>query len=144
MKKIEIIKEKFREDLFAQKLGVILDELNENTVKMHMKLKSDLNNFYGRPHGGAIYGLADAAFSVLGNNKNNVSVALDCHITYHSSPDPEQILYVDGEIINQTRKIGTYLFTLYTKKKDKKKKVATMMSTLYRTGKPINSNFETQ
>jgi acyl-CoA thioesterase len=142
MKKIEIIKDKFREDLFAQKLGVVLDELTENDVKMHMKLKPELNNFYGRPHGGAIYGLADAAFSILGNNKNNVSVALDCHITYHSSPDPEQILYVEGEIINQTRKIGTYLFTLYTKENGIRKKVATMMSTLYRTGKPINPNLE--
>ncbi|MBD3211580.1 MAG: hotdog fold thioesterase [Candidatus Lokiarchaeota archaeon] len=142
MKKIEIIKDKFREDLFAQKLGVVLDELTENNVKMHMKLKPELNNFYGRPHGGAIYGLADAAFSILGNNKNIVSVALDCHITYHSSPDPEQILYVEGEIINQTRKIGTYLFTLYTKENGIRKKVATMMSTLYRTGKPINPNLE--
>jgi len=143
MDNIEIIKERFQRDRFSQQFGIVLDNLTENSVKMHMKLEPHMSNLYNRPHGGAIYSLADAAFSLLGNNKNNISVALDCHITYHSSPEIGQILYVKGERINQTRKIGSYLFSLYTKVNKNKRKIATMMSTLYRTGKPINSNFKT-
>jgi uncharacterized protein (TIGR00369 family) len=99
-----------------------------------------MNNFYDRPHGAAIYGLADVAFSVIGNNQNIISVALECSITYHSSPESGQILYVEGKLIKQTRKIGTYLFTLYTMENNKQNIVATMLSTLYRTNRPIGQN----
>ncbi|MHA1680837.1 MAG: PaaI family thioesterase [Promethearchaeota archaeon] len=135
---LEIIKERFKRDNFAGILGIVLDELTGDFVKMHMKLNKSLNNFFDRPHGGAIYGLADAAFSVIGNNSNNISVALECSINYHSSPEPGDILYVEGKLIAGSRRIGTYLFSLYTLSEDERKMVATMKSTLYRTGKPIN------
>ena len=138
MDKLEIIKDKFKSDNFAKHLGVILDHLTEDFVKMHMKLRSDMNNFYGRPHGGAIYGLADAAFSVIGNNQNIISVALDCTITYHASPNPGEILYVEGKLLKSTRKISTFIFTLYTLNDGNQNLIATMLSTLYRTGRPIN------
>ena len=137
MDKLEIIKDKFKNDNFAKHLGVILDDLTEDFVKMHMELRSDMSNFYGRPHGGAIYGLADAAFSVIGNNQNIISVALDCTITYHASPDPGEILYVEGKLLKSTRKISTFIFTLYTLNGENQNLIATMLSTLYRTGRPI-------
>ncbi len=142
MDKLEIIKEKFKNDKFAQSLGIKLDELTEDTVKMHMELIPEMNNFNGRPHGGTIYALADAAFSIVGNNQNNISVALDCNIYYHASPNLGQILYVIGQRVKQTRKIGTYMFTIYTMENEKENKVATMMSNLYRTGKPHDPNIE--
>ncbi len=142
MKELEIIKEKFKEDNFAKQLGIVLDDLTENTVQMHMRLKPFMNNFHAMPHGAAIYGLADAAFSVIGNNNNNVCVALNCDISYHASPDPGGILYVKGKKIKQTKRIGTYMFSLYTMKESAKRKIATMISTLYCTGKPHNPNIE--
>ncbi len=142
MERLEIIKEKFKNDKFAKLFGIELDELTDETVKMQLKLKADMNNFYDRPHGGAIYALADAAFSVIGNNKNNISVALGCSINYHSSPNPGQILYVEGQLINQTNKIGTYNFLVFSQENGKKIKIATMIGTLYRTGKPINPKIE--
>ncbi|TFG23893.1 MAG: hotdog fold thioesterase [Promethearchaeota archaeon] len=138
MDKLELIKDKFKNDNFAKNLGVILDDLKEDFVKMHMELRSDMNNFYGRPHGGAIYSLADAAFSVIGNNQNIISVALDCTITYHASPNPGEILYVEGKLLKSTRKISTFIFTLYTLNDGNQNLIATMLSTLYRTGRPIN------
>ena len=138
MDKLEVIKDKFKNDNFAMNLGVKLDDLTENYVKMHMILKSDMNNFYGRPHGGAIYTLADAAFSVIGNNQNIISVALDCTITYHASPNPGEILYVEGKLLKSTRKISTFIFTLYTLNGGDQNLIATMLSTLYRTGRAIN------
>lgn len=137
MDPIEIIKEKFLDDKFAKRMGILLDEISNEHIKMHMKIKADMENFYNRPHGGAIYGLADVAFSLIGNNQNIISVALSCTINYHSSPQMGEILYIEGFRINQTRKIGTYRFNLFTKKNDSRTKIATMMSTLYRTGKPI-------
>jgi acyl-CoA thioesterase len=144
MNNLEIIKKKFENDKFANNFNIVLDDLTEDSVKMHMELKEEYKNFYGRPHGGAIYALADAAFSVIGNNSNNISVALDCTIHYHYSPNAGEILYVEGKLISQTRKIGTYNFNLYILEKGDKKKVATMISALYRTGRPIDNNYEVQ
>ncbi|MFX1444640.1 MAG: PaaI family thioesterase [Promethearchaeota archaeon] len=138
MDTLELIKNKFKNDNFAKNLGVILDELTNDYVKMHIELKSEMCNFYGRPHGGAIYSLADAAFSVIGNNQNIISVALDCTITYHTSPNPGDILYVEGKLLKQTRKIATFFFTLYTLNNEDQNLIATMLSTLYRTGRSIN------
>jgi len=140
MNHLAIIKEKIKNDNYANNFGIILDDLKDDYVKMHMELRPIMNNFYDRPHGAAIYGLADVAFSVIGNNQNIISVALECSITYHSSPDSGQILYVEGKLIKQSRKIGTYLFTLYTMDNNKQNIVATMLSTLYRTNRPIEQN----
>ena len=142
MNKLDVIAEKFKNDNYAKNFGIILDELTESSIKMHMQLKPDMNNFNGRPHGGAIYGLGDVAFSLIGNNQNNISVALDCTINYHASPNPDELLYVDGKLIKQTRKIGTYLFDIYTEKDGSRTIIATMLGTLYRTGKPYDPNLE--
>jgi len=142
MNKLDVITEKFKNDNYAKNYGIILDDLTENTIKMHMQLKPEMNNFNGRPHGGAIYGLADVAFSLIGNNQNNISVALDCTINYHASPKSDDILIVEGKLIKQTRKIGTYLFDIYTEIDGNRTIIATMLSTLYRTGKPHDPNLE--
>ena len=134
---LDVIRRMFKEDVFARALGIELDEINCDSVKMHMELQEKHVNFYNRPHGGAIYSLADAAFSVIGNNENIRSVAIECSISYHYSPDVGDILHVDGKKVAQSRRIGTYLFEVYVLKDDKKILVATMKSTLYRTGKPI-------
>ena len=142
MNKLDVITEKFKNDNYAKNYGIVLDDLTENTIKMHMQLKPEMNNFNGRPHGGAIYGLADVAFSLIGNNQNNISVALDCTITYHASPKSNNILHVEGKLIKQTRKIGTYLFDIYTENDNTRTIIATMLSTLYRTGKPHDPELE--
>jgi acyl-CoA thioesterase len=140
MDNLDIIRDKFKDDKYAQQFGIELDNLTEKTVLMHMKVREDMLNFHGTPHGGAIYSLADAAFSVIGNNQNNISVALDCTINYHAAPKVGDTLYVRGERIKQTRKIGTYLFKVFKRIEDQEKRMATMMSTLYRTGKAHESN----
>jgi acyl-CoA thioesterase len=136
---IDIVRNQFLQDQFAHQMGIVLDDLTPSTIRMHMQLTTSMNNLFGRPHGGAIFGLADAAFGVLGNNGNNLSVAIDCSISYHNSPNPGEILWAEGELISESRKIGSYLFRLFTKdsKTSEKIMIATMKSTLYRTGKPI-------
>ncbi len=139
---LEIVKKQFESDNYAKSLGIVLDELTDNTIKMHMQLRENMLNWLNRPHGGAIYALADAAFSVLGNNKNNLSVALDCSITYHASPAPEGILIVEGETLSTSRRTAVFLFKVYMEKGGTRTLVATMKSVSYRTGKPIDPSIE--
>ena len=139
---LDIVRKRFGKDTYAKFHGIVLDELTEDTIRMHMRVREDMSNWFGRLHGGAIYTLADAAFSVLSNNSNNLSFALDCSITYHAGPDPETLLVVEGEALSGTRRIGSYLFKVYMEKDETRTLVATMKSVSYRTGKHIDSTVE--
>jgi uncharacterized protein (TIGR00369 family) len=134
---LEIVKKRFEKDRYASSLGIVLDELTDDSIRMHMQVRDDMLNFYNRPHGGVIYCLADVAFSVLGNNKNNISVGIECSITYHASPDPGTILSVEGETLSMSRRTAAYLFNVYMQKGGGRILIATMKSVSYRTGKPI-------
>ncbi len=137
---LEVVKKQFERDSYAKSLGIVLDRLTFDSIDMHLQLRDDMLNMYGRPHGGIIYSLADVAFSVLGNNSNNFSVALDCSITYHASPDPGTVLTVEGKVLSSTRRTASYLCSVYTEKDGTRTLVATMKSVSYRTGKPIDPN----
>ena len=63
---LELVRKRFGQDTYAKALGIVLDVLTDDTIQMHMQLREDMLNWFNRPHGGAIYSLADAAFSVLG------------------------------------------------------------------------------
>jgi acyl-CoA thioesterase len=141
-KHLEIIKRQFEKDRYAKSLGIVLDKLTDDAVQMHMELREDMLNLFKRPHGGAIYSLADAAFSVLGNNKNNLSLALDCSITYHESPAPKGTLVVEGEALSTGKRTAVFLFKVYTEKGGARTLAATMKSVSYRTGKPIDPSIE--
>jgi len=138
----EIIERLFENDEYARLLGIVLDELTDTTIRMHMQLGGNMLNFYGMPHGAAIYSLADAAFSVLGNNTNNISVALDCSITYHASPKAGSLLVVEGRNLSVNRRTGSYIFTVYAENESGRKLIATMKSVSFRTGKPIDARGE--
>ena len=117
----EIIERLFGNDEYARSLGIVLDELTDTKIRMHMRLDASMLNFFGMPHGAAIYSLADAAFSVLGNNSNNVSVA---------------------ENISMNKRTGSYIFAVYTEKGGDRTRVATMKSVSFRTGRPIDPDVE--
>jgi acyl-CoA thioesterase len=139
---LELVRKRFERDNYANSFGIVLDHLTDDTIQMHMQLREDMLNWFNRPHGGAIYSLADAAFSVLGNNSNNLGVALDCSITFSASPDPGTILIVEGETLSTTGRTAAYLFKVYMEKEGTRTLVATMKSVSYRTGKPIDPSIE--
>lgn len=139
---LDIARLRFAHDSYARNLGIELDDLTHDAIRMHMQLRDDMLNWFGRVHGGVIYSLADAAFSVLGNNSNNLAVALDCSITYHASPEPGALLVVEGEKLSVSRRTGSYIFKVYMEQHGKRTIIATMKSVAYRTGKPIDHAVE--
>ena len=139
---LDLVRKRFEQDNYAKSFGIVLDELTDDTIQMHMQLREDMLNWFNRPHGGAIYSLTDAAFSVLGNNNNNLAVALDCSITFNATPDPGTMLIVEGETLSTTSRTAAYLFKVYMEKEGTRTLVATMKSVSYRTGKPIDPNIK--
>jgi uncharacterized protein (TIGR00369 family) len=136
---IELVKRCFSEDNYARSLGIVPDSLTENAIEMHMELREEMLNLFQRFHGGAIYSLADAAFSVPGNNSNNLAVALDCSITYHASPEAGTTLVVLGETLSTTARTGAYLFRVFMEKDGGRSLISTMKSVSSRTGKPLDT-----
>jgi acyl-CoA thioesterase len=145
---LDLVRRRFAQDSFAGSLGITLEDLTDDRVLMRMALREDMLNLFGRPHGGVVYSLADAAFSVLTNNKNNLSVALDCSITYHASPDPGVVLVAEGETLALTGRTASFIFKVYAEAEapgrsqgrsgSDRKLIATMKCVAYRTGKPID------
>ena len=52
---LEIVKNRFEKDKYSKRLGIVLDELTDDTIQMHMQLREDMNNWFGQLHGGAVY-----------------------------------------------------------------------------------------
>lgn len=73
---------KFRQDPFAELLGIELLEVGPGYSSMSMMVREDMVNFHGIPHGGAIFSLADAAFAAASNSHGQTSVALNIEISY--------------------------------------------------------------
>jgi acyl-CoA thioesterase len=81
---LQLARKGFEKDNYVKSFGIVLDELTEDTIQMHMLLREDMLNWFNLPHGGAIYSLADAAFSVLGNNNNNLAQLQDVRLPIYS------------------------------------------------------------
>jgi acyl-coenzyme A thioesterase PaaI-like protein len=51
---LDIVRKRFGKDKYAKFHAIVLDELTEDTIRMHMRVREDMSNWFGRLHGGAI------------------------------------------------------------------------------------------
>ena len=79
---LEQILQHMAQDPFARFLGIELLELCEGYSKTALVVKDHMLNFYGLPHGGVIFSLADAAFAAACNSYGQVAVALHVDISF--------------------------------------------------------------
>lgn len=84
MGSLDRIREKIERDPFSKSLGIRLVELGEGYSKVVMTVTSDMLNFHGIAHGGAIFSLADAAFAAASNSHGQRALALCMSISYRS------------------------------------------------------------
>ncbi len=90
--------EKFRQDPFARSLGMELEEVRPGYARVSMPVKSDMVNFHGIIHGGAIFSLADYAFGVASNSHGRTAVALNVNITYLATAPVGARLIAEAEV----------------------------------------------
>jgi acyl-CoA thioesterase len=98
---------------FAQKFGIRLIDLDEGYSKVEMKLTSDMENFFGMAHGGALFALIDEAFETASNSHGTVAVALNMNITYISPPSPGSGLIAEAREISRTQRTAVYNIKLF-------------------------------
>ncbi len=109
----QAIFKKVEREPFAQKFGIRLIDLEEGYSKVEMKLNSDMENFFGMAHGGALFALIDEAFETASNSHGTVAVALNMNITYISPASPGSGLIAEAREISRTQRTAVYNIKLF-------------------------------
>jgi acyl-CoA thioesterase len=109
----QAIFKKVEKEPFAQKFGIRLIDLEEGYSKVEMKLTSDMENFFGMAHGGALFALIDEAFETASNSHGTVAVALNMNITYISPPSPGSGLIAEARELSRTQRTAIYNIKLF-------------------------------
>jgi acyl-CoA thioesterase len=104
----EAIFRQVEKEPFAQKFGLKLVGLDEGFSRVEMTFTPDMENIFGRAHGGALFALIDEAFETASNSHGTVAVALNLNITYLSSPLPGSKLTAEAREFSRTRKTANY------------------------------------
>ena len=103
---------KFRQDPFAQRLGVTLEEVRPGYARTVLTITPELLNFHGIPHGGAIFGLADAAFAAASNSHGQAAVALSMTIQFLGAASCGARLVAEARELRKGRRAGFYEITV--------------------------------
>jgi acyl-CoA thioesterase len=130
----EAIFKKVESEPFAQTFGIKLLELDEGYSKVEMKFTSDMENFLGTAHGGALFALIDEAFETASNSHGTVAVALNMNITYISAPPRESRLIAEAREFSRTQRTAVYDIKLFD---DQNNLVASCEALVYRKETPL-------
>jgi acyl-CoA thioesterase len=104
--------ERIGRDPYASWLGIELLELAPGYCRAAMALAPQMVNFHGDPHGGAIFSLADYAFSGACNAHGEAAVALSMTIQFLAAVGPGARLVAEAREERQGRRAGFYRITV--------------------------------
>ena len=104
----EAILRQVEQEPFARKFDLKLVDLDEGYSKVTMVFTPDMENIFGKAHGGALFALIDEAFETAGNSHGTVAVALNMNISYLASPSTGATLTAEAKEINRTNKTAVY------------------------------------
>ncbi|MFM7840177.1 MAG: hotdog fold thioesterase, partial [Chitinophagaceae bacterium] len=107
-----VVEHMIKNDAFSEWLGVTVQEIREGYSCIHLTIRKEMINSFGIVHGGIPFSLADTAFAYACNNRNNLSVALDCSITFTKAIDLGDTLTAEAQEIHNGRSTGVYLIKL--------------------------------
>lgn len=74
------IEHAFSTDAYAAAQGFALGVITAESVTVSMVVRGDHLNFHGVLHGGALFSLADCAFSLASNAYGDTAMAIDTHL----------------------------------------------------------------
>ena len=119
---------------FARKFNLQLIALEDGYSKVSMVFTPEMENIFGKAHGGAVFALIDEAFETAGNSHGTIAVALNMNISYLSSPTLGATLTAEAREINRTKKTALYEIKVT---EDSGKFIATCQALVYRMEKPL-------
>lgn len=109
---LEEAKEFFYNDVYAmQTTGIEILEIATNYSKVSLKLNEKHLNAVGKVMGGVFFTIADFAFAVATNSKENWTVTTNSQINYLSSVKGDTII-AECKQIKEGKTLCTYEITL--------------------------------
>jgi acyl-CoA thioesterase len=102
------MKQFIERDLFARHLGIEVVEHGAGRARARMEIGPHHLNSAGILHGGAVFSLADAVFSVASNSHGTLAVAINVSISYFKALRSGTI-FATAEEVSINPKLGTYL-----------------------------------
>lgn len=121
-------------DAFSRWLGVKVVEIAERRCVLRMTVRPEMVNGFGTAHGGIVFAFADSALAFCTNSDGEISVALDCTVSYPTAVRPGDVLTATGVQESTTNKIG---FARVTVVNQDGVVVGHFRGTVYRTRKPL-------
>lgn len=127
-KHYEQIYNHIKNDLYAQHLGIQLNEFKAGMAEASLKVQPYMVNAHGTVHGAVIYALADYAFAVACNAYGKTSVGLSTTIQFIKAAKPGDTLTARAQEVSRTYRTGFYRIDIY----HEKNLIATMDAVAYR------------
>ena len=131
----KVVEKMMEDDLFSKWLQIEIIEVTEGHSKIKMELRNEMINGFNVIHGGIIFALADSAFAFACNTRNNLSMALDCSISFNKASIPGDVLVAEAREIHNGQSTGLYIITIINQKHNDH--VALFKGTCFRTGKTL-------
>jgi acyl-CoA thioesterase len=106
------VRELFAADRYAASQGIRLVDPTPGSVTVEMPLTGDHMNFYDVTHGGALFSLADCAFSLASNAHGDRAVAIDTHLALTAGTREGDVLTAVAEELTRGKTLATYRITI--------------------------------
>ena len=95
----DVMKRFIDNDRFAEAIGVEITDYGAGTAKARLELTEKHLNSAGTAHGGLIFSLADAVFSVASNSHGTLAMAINVSISFFKAVR-EGVLTAEGREIS--------------------------------------------
>lgn len=130
----EVVARMMARDTFSQWLGVELVEVAAQRAVIRMTVREEMANGFGVVHGGIVYSLADSAFAFAVNSGGEITVAVDCSISYPAAVRAGDVLTATAIEQTATNRLA---FCEVTVRNQDDAVVGHFRGTAYRTRKPL-------
>ena len=115
-------------DCFAKHLGIEMLGYGDGNASARMEVRAHHLNSAGSLHGGAIFSLADAAFSAASNSHGTLAVAINVSIAFFEAVT-KGTLIAEAREVAISPKLATYLIDV---KDEGGGLIAQLQGTVYR------------
>lgn len=130
----KVVEHMLQHDKFSEWLGIEVMEIKEGFSKIKMVLRDEMVNGFRVAHGGVIFSLADSALAFACNTRNNLSLAIECNISFLKQVHVGDELTAEAKEIHNGKSTGVYFINVMNQKNQQ---VALFKGTCFRTGKNL-------
>ena len=130
---MDIVKKFIDADRFAKHLDIEMIDYDQGKARARMAIKDHHLNSAGTVHGGAIFSLADAAFSVASNSHGTLAMAINVSISYFKAVKGGTLI-AEAEEVSLNPKLATYLIPVFDEQGNR---IAQFQGTVYRKKESI-------